>query len=69
MPAFISVCVVGVLCGALDQAPELPDTPACKECGYDLRGSVSGVCPECGASVAGKAISRGGAEGAEEVAS
>lgn len=23
----------------------------CAKCGYDLRGNVSGVCPECGAPV------------------
>lgn len=23
----------------------------CARCGYDLRGNVSGVCPECGAAV------------------
>jgi hypothetical protein len=22
--------------------------PACRRCGYDLRGNTSGVCPECG---------------------
>lgn len=54
VPAFISVCVLSVLYGALYQAPELPDAPACKECGYNLRGNVSGVCPECGASVNGE---------------
>ncbi len=26
----------------------------CLRCGYDLRGSVSGVCPECGALVPGR---------------
>jgi len=25
-----------------------PKPGACKACGYDLRGNVSGVCPECG---------------------
>ena len=25
----------------------------CAYCGYDLRGNVSGVCPECGAPTAG----------------
>jgi hypothetical protein len=24
------------------------DPGACERCGYDLRGNVSGVCPECG---------------------
>ncbi len=26
---------------------------ACRRCGYDLTGNVSGVCPECGAAVDG----------------
>jgi len=26
----------------------------CKECGYNLTGNASGVCPECGTAVAGK---------------
>ena len=26
----------------------------CRECGYDLTGNVSGICPECGAQVAHK---------------
>ncbi len=25
-----------------------PDEPYCENCSYDLRGNVSGVCPECG---------------------
>ena len=25
----------------------------CEQCGYDLTGNVSGVCPECGKSAAG----------------
>lgn len=54
VPAFLSVCVLSVLYGAMYQAPELPDAPACQGCGYDLRGNVSGVCPECGAAVGGE---------------
>lgn len=27
------------------------ENPICWKCGYDLTGNVSGVCPECGASV------------------
>jgi hypothetical protein len=34
----------------------------CRRCGYDLRGNVSGVCPECGAR-AGAAGRSGGREG------
>ena len=25
---------------------------ACRSCGYDLRGNVSGICPECGTPLA-----------------
>ncbi len=28
--------------------------PVCLECGYDLRGNNSGVCPECGAVADGE---------------
>jgi hypothetical protein len=28
------------------------DTPHCPRCDYDLTGNVSGVCPECGESIA-----------------
>ncbi len=31
--------------------PFVPTGRYCVECGYDLRGNVSGVCPECGAPV------------------
>ena len=27
----------------------------CPMCGYDLKGNISGICPECGTAVAGKA--------------
>jgi len=27
----------------------------CRLCGYNLTGNTSGVCPECGTAVAGKA--------------
>lgn len=27
--------------------------PRCRRCGYDLRGNVSGACPECGAPIHG----------------
>lgn len=26
---------------------------ACRQCGYDLTGNVSGVCPECGTGISG----------------
>jgi hypothetical protein len=30
-------------------------TPLCQKCGYDLTANVSGVCPECGTRISGKA--------------
>jgi predicted RNA-binding Zn-ribbon protein involved in translation (DUF1610 family) len=32
--------------------PQPPPPGFCRECGYDLTGNVSGVCPECGEVVA-----------------
>ncbi len=32
-----------------------PRAGCCRRCGYDLTGNTSGVCPECGTPVAGKA--------------
>lgn len=32
-------------------AKQETDGPACSRCGYDLRGNVSGRCPECGTQV------------------
>lgn len=29
--------------------------PHCRECGYDLTGNVSGICPECGKATASSA--------------
>lgn len=30
----------------------------CKNCGYDLTGNVSGICPECGTPVSEKSVTR-----------
>ncbi|GMU24132.1 MAG: hypothetical protein AMXMBFR13_42090 [Phycisphaerae bacterium] len=32
-------------------------TGCCRECGYDLTGNLSGVCPECGTAVPEQAVS------------
>jgi hypothetical protein len=49
-------CIVGIfmlivygLCHAFGK--KLPPGGACESCGYDLRGTTSGVCSECGAPV------------------
>jgi len=31
---------------------ESPSEPTCRKCGYNLTGNLSGICPECGQSVA-----------------
>jgi len=31
----------------------------CRECGYDLTGNASGVCPECGTNVPHQTINAG----------
>jgi len=33
--------------------PRHPKLGCCRECGYDLRGNVSGRCPECGTPTGG----------------
>ena len=30
------------------EQPELPDFDECARCGYNLKGNVTGRCPECG---------------------
>jgi hypothetical protein len=32
----------------LGERPESPDFDECAKCGYNLKGNVSGRCPECG---------------------
>ncbi|HVP74007.1 MAG TPA: MFS transporter [Phycisphaerales bacterium] len=51
---FFGVSIVAGLPGVA-LIPFLPrrraaDPHLCRECGYDLRGNVTGVCPECGAA-------------------
>ncbi|HWL92542.1 MAG TPA: hypothetical protein VNT79_03325 [Phycisphaerae bacterium] len=49
--------MLGLLCRAAvtirkfwDKSPAI-DHPICAECGYNLTGNVSGICPECGSSI------------------
>jgi hypothetical protein len=53
--ACIPIVGVGFLCRALAvHWPKLPppdDDGLCQECGYNLTGNVSGICPECGTKV------------------
>jgi hypothetical protein len=49
LPAVISAVAMGCSL-ALLRKPEFPPG-YCRECGYDLTGNVSGVCPECGTPI------------------
>jgi predicted RNA-binding Zn-ribbon protein involved in translation (DUF1610 family) len=33
------------------------EAPLCRHCGYNLTGNVSGICPECGATIEEKPVS------------
>jgi len=39
---------VGFLGANLDEVERVLNPMLCRDCGYDLTGNVSGVCPECG---------------------
>ncbi len=39
------------------------EAAACRSCGYDLTGNVSGTCPECGAAVPEDLVRRGDGAG------
>ncbi len=43
--------VILIACWLIDRLLAPYATGACQKCGYDLRGSTSSQCPECGASV------------------
>ena len=42
--------LLGMVLAEVCKRPQV-DPIACQECGYSLRGNVSGVCPECGQAV------------------
>lgn len=46
--------IVGILAATFWKVVpwQMRPTTKCRECGYDLRGNVSGVCPECGTEIA-----------------
>ena len=48
-PVFFAALICTAAFWALD-APRRPDG-TCGQCGYDLTGNVSGVCPECGTEI------------------
>jgi len=51
MALVTSVVVADVIYFALRKSA--PEDHECQQCGYDLTGNVSGVCPECGNDVGG----------------
>ncbi len=57
-PVVAVVLVFGVLPLAADfrrkHRRESSERGRCRNCFYDLRGNVSGVCPECGTALAGE---------------
>lgn len=48
-PAFLAMAITAVCCRfVLNNDPRQVPWPDCPRCGFDLRGSPSGGCPECG---------------------
>ncbi len=43
------------------------DALACEQCGYELRGNVSGICPECGTAISPQNLQRLATENATAV--
>ena len=48
---WIPLALVGVPTAFLWYRDRRPPPGRCQQCGYDLTGNVSGVCPECGATI------------------
>lgn len=59
VPAMISLTVYGLLTCFCRGVRRQNDDSLCRNCGYNLRGNVSGICPECGCA----AMSPGGQTG------
>lgn len=53
IPWVLSVLILGGVLRILWRDPRTRDGLSflCRQCGYNLTGNVSGVCPECGTSV------------------
>jgi hypothetical protein len=52
LPFALCPLVFVVACVVLNRTlPNAYDYDCCQECGYNLTGNVSGVCPECGTGV------------------
>lgn len=49
LPLWVPIAVVGgLLVWSWRRGRRRPDPVACRNCGYNLKGNVSGICPECG---------------------
>lgn len=53
LPLWLPLLLVGVIAFAAWRRSRGHAPGCCRMCGYDLTGNISGVCPECGAPVAG----------------
>lgn len=49
--AVLPACWFGVLLLRLVRNSRRSNAPVCLNCGYNLTGNVSGVCPECGMAI------------------
>lgn len=55
IPLWIPLLVVFLIFLLYRRRSGMVGVSACKRCGYNLTGNVSGVCPECGTAVEGGA--------------
>ena len=51
VPLWPFVLLPALVAGWLWRRERLPGPGHCQRCGYNLRGNVSGVCPECGVTI------------------
>lgn len=53
--AWLAAITIGILIALLSRRADQPAKWAaegkCRQCGYDLTGNVSGICPECGTTL------------------
>lgn len=51
---FYSLCIsllIGIPVAIFRKRRQPPPPGHCRNCGYDLTGNVSGICPECGRAI------------------